>query len=202
MLRRWRELNETCGAHQVGKFAQNTFMARRWAPGNTCFVRLGGQCTLDMWRNDSNSEATNSSSSTTRPEGQRDFHQRVHGGRRKKGSKRLKGERQSTGNGKFKRKVKCRAERIRDWELRGGRRKPKPFSGSNGWQMHMMLKGSDEELVKMRQPDWTKPIPSTWIGVVNQEAAMHNTFRNSYTFNGNDEEDAVFRDFERVAEWS
>ena len=101
-----------------------------------------------------------------------------------------------------KRSHKCRAERIRDWELSGGKRKPKLFHGANGWQLHFMPVGGKEEKVKAKQRDWSNPIPSTLIGVFSKEAAAHNTYQNSYTFDGNDAPDDPLRDFQRVFTWS
>ena len=99
-------------------------------------------------------------------------------------------------------KGKCRAERIREWELRGGKRMPKLFHGKGGWQLHIMPAGGREERVKAKQRDWSKPIPSTLIGVCSKEAAAHNTFENSYTFDGNDAPDDPLRDFQRVFTWA
>ena len=79
---------------------------------------------------------------------------------------------------------------------------PKLFHGKGGWQLHIMPFNGSEEHVKANQRDWSKPIPSTLIGVFSNEAAAHNTFQNSYTFDGNDAPDDPLRDFQRVFTWA
>jgi hypothetical protein len=200
IIEAWRSLNAGLKAHQHRIEGCNQFVpagmqrpTRLLMPGTIAFVRAGtvlptGQMTLDGWYSDSTSE-TSSNESTG------DHHVRM----RRPKSKVDKGTK-AKGNFK-KRKTKCRAERIREWELRGGKRKPKLFHGNSGWQLHIMPAGSEEERVKAAQRDWSKPIPATLIGVFSKDSAAHNTFLNSYAFDGNDEPDAPIRDFERVLAW-
>ena len=67
--------------------------------------------------------------------------------------------------------------------------------------MHFLLPGSDEELVKREQRDWSLPVASNLIGVFSPEETAHNTWFNSYAYDGNDERSAKVRDLERVAVW-
>ena len=154
-------------------------------PGTVAFVRLGGQTTLDAWCSDS----TSSTGSV------KDENMCMHG------LKNNVGREVKVNRKRKKRKSMCRADRIRTWELRGGRRNPKLFQGNGGWQLHIMPVGSEEERVKAKQRDWSKPISATLIGIFSKEAAAHNTFENTYAFDGNDEPGAPIRDFGRVLEW-
>jgi len=146
------------------------------------------QQTLDSWRSENGSGTSSSSSFEAR---------------RTEGNKAAKGRsRKTTGRkSQAKKRDMCMADRTRSWELKGGRRKEKLYSGKDGWQMHFLLPGSDEELVKREQRDWSLPVASNLIGVFSPEETAHNTWFNSYAYDGNDERSAKVRDLERVAVW-
>ena len=160
-------------------------------PGVTCFIqRATGtterQATLDDWCRTSSSDTT--SEAATVPiatSSRRNAHARAN----------TKGKRAGVG------KARCRAERTRDWELRGGVRSAKLFGGKGGWQLHIMPLGGHEEAVKAAQPDWSKPLPSNLFGVFKAEAFEHNTWWNSYVYDGYDQRDAPERHFEQDFQW-
>ena len=95
---------------------------------------------------------------------------------------------------------KCKAERMRDWELRGGVRREKLFVGKNGFQLHFMPHGGIEQTVKRNQRDWSLPQSSRLFGVWVPEALADNTYQNTYTFDGNDDVNTPFRPFETTFE--
>ena len=67
--------------------------------------------------------------------------------------------------------------------------------------IHIMPLGGHEEAVKAAQPDWSKPLPSNLFGVFKAEAFEHNTWWNSYVYDGYDQRDAPERHFEQDFQW-
>jgi hypothetical protein len=84
------------------------------------------------------------------------------------------------------RSLKCRNDRILDWELHGGVRKRKLFDGKNGWQLHLMPYGSNEERAKDKLENrFADVVPSNMLDEVEDPSELaKNTYANTYLFDG------------------
>lgn len=82
--------------------------------------------------------------------------------------------------------VKCRMDRVLEWELRGGIRKRKLFGDNPGWQLHLMPYNSPEERAKDKLENrFADVVPSNMLDEVEDPSELAtNTYSNTYLFDG------------------